>query len=492
MKPALVLLSDRDTDAPFLPGIATVSKDRNRPGFDHGGWQMGVNAAAVGGLWVDRPYFTGNPPADWLINECRVITQAGGYCQAGNEENLPDEGWQGGFPAWRQFWRDLNTLYPEGNWLAMPPSPGVPGWDGWVIRDAPRLAVHCYGTLQEMMDVLNWYLANTSGDLFITECNFAAGRQVDRNQWAHEHLRPFLDLCGSLTRVKFLAYFAHRWNMSHTLPTPVDAAGTEILTVLQTWQGGAMSLANVLLDEGEARRAIRFNPGAALQQAGNRDGFQIASPEYDITHEGKSYRGQLFERLGDGAVRVYYGDLINGTWGGNVRHVQRGGGSQPQQPKLIDLPTTHKEPRGGNKVEYIIVHSAVAPDDGTVDSTARYLTKNSRKVSSNEVVGDGKVYRLANDDEVTYHAEYGTLPDGTTGRALSKKTWSIEAHQRLNEPLTDADYKLLVERVAAAARRNKVPLHKVLGHGEIDPTRRSDPIMRPSMDDFRRDVGRLL
>jgi hypothetical protein len=83
------------------------------------------------------------------------------------------------------------------------------------------------------------------------------------------------------------------------------------------------SLQQALLQKGEAERKIRLNPGAALQQVMLADDFIPTSEEFDLTHGGAQYKGQIAERLSDGAVRVYFGDMVNGQWAGNVRFVQR-------------------------------------------------------------------------------------------------------------------------------------------------------------------------
>src|SRR5690606_25350503 len=133
-----------------------------------GGWQIGVEAAQRGALWVDRPFARGRPRAEWLIARCREITQHGGYTQVLNEPNLPLEEWPGDAADYRDYYASLLYAYPEGNWIAGPPSPGVPGWQDWVVRGAKRLAVHCYGDLGNMQQVVRWCLENTSADLWIT------------------------------------------------------------------------------------------------------------------------------------------------------------------------------------------------------------------------------------------------------------------------------------------------------------------------------------
>jgi hypothetical protein len=79
-------------------------------------------------------------------------------------------------------------------------------------------------------------------------------------------------------------------------------------------------LRTVLLAAGERHQLIQFNPQAALQKVIFPDGFCINSPEFDVTLDGVTYRGQRAERLSDGAVRVYFAEL--GQWH-LVRYVQK-------------------------------------------------------------------------------------------------------------------------------------------------------------------------
>lgn len=237
-----VLLSDQDTDAPATPCVASVSTDN---AWDHGALALGQAAASQGRLWVDRPYFVGNPDVGWLVERLDRCTSAGGYGQCGNELNLELEGWSGGAGAWFELEDQVRAeaAHPD-RVLSMPPSPGVAGWQDWVREDAWPKAIHCYGGFDEMRAIVEWYLAYTAGELHVTECNFAAGRTVDRDAWAHEELRPFLDWCATQPRVASVSYFAWRWeNPDSTTPTPVDAAGTAIEDVIRDWtppvSGGA-------------------------------------------------------------------------------------------------------------------------------------------------------------------------------------------------------------------------------------------------------------
>ena len=67
-----------------------------------------------------------------------------------------------------------------------------------------------------------------------------------------------------------------------------------------------------LMARAEALQVIRFNPEAALQKALLADGFVPNSGEFDMTYNGKAYRGQRAEHLGTGEVRVYF--AVVGDW----------------------------------------------------------------------------------------------------------------------------------------------------------------------------------
>ncbi|MFN8475674.1 MAG: CAP domain-containing protein [Anaerolineae bacterium] len=76
-----------------------------------------------------------------------------------------------------------------------------------------------------------------------------------------------------------------------------------------------------LLDEGEQRQVMQFNPGAALQRRIFGDGFVPNSGEFSIDVDGQTYIAQRAEHLATGAVRVYYAP--SGDWS-NVGSVARG------------------------------------------------------------------------------------------------------------------------------------------------------------------------
>lgn len=245
LAPALVLLSDLDTDAPVvLPGIATVSKDRDKAGWDHGAWELGLAAARRGALWVDRPFHEGLPPVAWMVDQCRAITAAGGYCQLGNEPDQDVEQVPGATPeakvdAYCRRAAECVAAYPEGNWLA-PPIGDPTNRDRWralvtrlayttLVRTIGRVAIHAYGSLAQMTETVQWYLdAFPDVDLFDTETNPGAGNTFDLDVWAKDQFRPFLDWCAGHERIRIVAYFALAWDRSPRLPSSIDARGTRI------------------------------------------------------------------------------------------------------------------------------------------------------------------------------------------------------------------------------------------------------------------------
>ena len=233
VRQGLVLLSQNDADAPDLPAVCTVSKDDE---WDDGGLQLGAAAASAGALWSDRPYFTGNPTAAWLLARIdRALNLGAASCQVGNELNLDLEDWQGGSASYDALYAELRAARPEATLLYQPPSPGVAGWQEWVKRDEPDYGVHAYGTSGQMRDVVQWYLDNTAGELWVTELNPGAGNTFDLDAWAGAELVPFLDWCATEPRVRLAAYFAWSWDQSASLPSSIDAKGTAVEAVLDAW-----------------------------------------------------------------------------------------------------------------------------------------------------------------------------------------------------------------------------------------------------------------
>lgn len=137
--------------------------------------------------------------------------------------------------------------------------------------------------------------------------------------------------------------------------------------------------------------------------------------------------------------------------------------------------------KGG--VKYIVIHSAEnlpdieGPDQGA-EGIARYLAGTPRDASYHEIVDTDSFVRLLPDDYTAWHARgYNANGFGLSLATQAAKWNALPAEYR------ERLYRAGAARARRAAIALGVPLQKTtpggpagfLGHGEVDPTRRSDP-----------------
>jgi N-acetyl-anhydromuramyl-L-alanine amidase AmpD len=162
---------------------------------------------------------------------------------------------------------------------------------------------------------------------------------------------------------------------------------------------------------------------------------------------------------------------------------------------VIDRPSVHWSDRQGQQVRYVIVHSTASPVGAPAVNTLNYLVgPNDRGVSAHELVlPGGQVYRLVPDERAAHHCESESVrfPDGTPAHLANEITWGIEAYQVTGKPVSAEILATTIERVTAAGRRLGLDSSRVLGHREIDPDRRQDPI-GVDMDQLRATVDKAL
>lgn len=206
---------------------------------------LDVAGATVGmrsPLRLVRPYFKGREDPALFASKARSWHANGAAVKAGNEPNHPLEGFGGGPADYLAWYLAVRTLCPGVRlyWAGM--SPGFEGWQNWYdgAQNADGIAAHAYGTFEQMRAIVA-YLVNRfpSTPIWVAECNFGpgAGVTVDRNQWAREYLRPFLDWCAGRPQIEAVSYFAYRWpTPDMPMGTPVDGAGTEIETIIRGWR----------------------------------------------------------------------------------------------------------------------------------------------------------------------------------------------------------------------------------------------------------------
>jgi hypothetical protein len=275
-------------DGPVLP-VSTF--------LDVGGTVPGVKSRDK----LVRLYYKGRPDAADLARRANDWRLRGARVQIGNEPNLPAEGFNGTPADYARLFSEVRSqAHPAAAlyWAGM--SPGVEGWQDWYagVKYQPKtigIAAHAYGNLKEVKDALE-PLFIYGVPIWVAELNFAAGRQVDVSAWAKNELPRILDWCAQQPLIEAVTYFAYRWpTPDMSLPTPVDAAGTAIERVIQSYRSPAMpastKFAGVVSSEviiGYAKAAGMSDPQARvfdrmMETESNRrqyrpDGSLVVSP----------------------------------------------------------------------------------------------------------------------------------------------------------------------------------------------------------------------
>ncbi len=145
--------------------------------------------------------------------------------------------------------------------------------------------------------------------------------------------------------------------------------------------------------------------------------------------------------------------------------------------RLVSRPARARSSRAGERAQWIVVHSTATPVGGTPEGTAGYLAANEAQVSIHELVCPGVVYQMVPDSEAAHHAGYATLPDGTKGAEVNRVSWGIEIFQVAGQPCDGALVVIATERITEACRRLGITdAGRIVGHGEVDRGRRSDPV----------------
>lgn len=215
----------------------------------------GVTKGLQSRLKLCRIYFKGKPSPQELAHKARYWALLDCRIQLGNELNHPCEEWPGSAADYRVYFAEVKALAPEALLYWQPPSPGFAGWESWYdgAEVADGIAVHAYGEMGHMVGVVSQVLERfPEKRLWISEVNFGPGpdRAVNRDVWARDHFKPFLDWCSQWPQIEAVSYFAYRWpNPDMAMATPVDGAGTGIETVLREWQEEEQSGGTMLLQE---------------------------------------------------------------------------------------------------------------------------------------------------------------------------------------------------------------------------------------------------
>ena len=122
------------------------------------------------------------------------------------------------------------------------------------------------------------------------------------------------------------------------------------------------------------------------------------------------------------------------------------------------------------KPNYVIIHHTAQ------DSTAQTLktfTQTKTQVSAHYVIGrDGRVFHLLSDYLRAWHAgvaRWGGVTD------INSVSVGIELDNNGREPFAEAQLSSLLKILGYLKRSYNIPAANFIGHGDIAPTRKSDP-----------------
>ena len=125
------------------------------------------------------------------------------------------------------------------------------------------------------------------------------------------------------------------------------------------------------------------------------------------------------------------------------------------------------------KVDAVIVHSTFNNSGGNFYDIDLVLKQFSLyKVSAHYVIGrDGIIYRVVDEQNVSYHAGKSSLPDGRID--VNSCSIGIEIMTSYKESPTEKQINALIALINDIKKRHTI--NYVLRHSDIAPVRKTDP-----------------
>lgn len=163
--------------------------------------------------------------------------------------------------------QDVCTLH----WPALSPSQMYRAYaTDWLpaASRAPIVDIHCYGSCQDMLEVVDWYRHVLPGKpLLISEFNFGVGRYVDPWWWADEALRFYEALYDRPEVIGACGFIWQWYNPDTTVVTPVDWIDQPIEDVIrQAKKEGEQTMDKIttILVDMWRRQGVNVNPDDAF------------------------------------------------------------------------------------------------------------------------------------------------------------------------------------------------------------------------------------
>jgi len=134
----------------------------------------------------------------------------------------------------------------------------------------------------------------------------------------------------------------------------------------------------------------------------------------------------------------------------------------PKNPRLIDT---------------IIIHSTYNTSGDDVYDTEKVIQefKKNRVASHYLVNREGKIYQLAPDKAIAYHAGKSIMPDGSRKNAINNFSIGIELIYKEEDSPNEIQYQALVWLVKTLKEKYNISNENILGHKDISTTDKTDP-----------------
>lgn len=138
-------------------------------------------------------------------------------------------------------------------------------------------------------------------------------------------------------------------------------------------------------------------------------------------------------------------------------------------------PSPHQSSRKGSEIKLIVVHADASPSEG---STINWMRHPDSQVSYHYLVGrDGRLYQLVDDNRKAWHAGVSDwTAECLVGNSVNPTSIGVAfSNDGKGEEYTDTQYKVGGELLYELMLRYGIPLHRIRGHNEVAPERKSDP-----------------
>lgn len=130
-------------------------------------------------------------------------------------------------------------------------------------------------------------------------------------------------------------------------------------------------------------------------------------------------------------------------------------------------------PKKARSIDTIVLHSSYNPNGGDAYSAEKIVQiYESYEVGAHYLIDrSGKVYRLVEDGNIAYHAGASKMPDGR--KDVNDFSIGIEMMNKEDTEFTKDQYEAVNELIAYLKKKHGIK--NIVGHGDIAPTRKTDP-----------------